>query len=265
MAVNPVVTTENWGRYKTILKAIVGQDVLSTVEAEEFARVIEKALVVEEEQRAKRGGAATPQGEVVTPYDRGREISRRLGKAASLEQIERIQHFAPEARVYVCHERAKDLQRRGGWPLAPKGGSTFVWIAGPNGETLATGTARCSEEDQFCRRTGLEIALKRAILELESHKGLSTSDFARERFERAEGWANSFLSMASPFKVGDRVLGKCSSNVPLEWAGIVIGVRLQEDRWVARVSWPHPHSKVDDVWADDLVPWSPDQIERVSQ
>lgn len=49
-----------------------------------------------------------------------------------------------------------------GKPLDAKGGSTRVEITTPNGQELSA-EARCSNKDNFNRKTGLAIALGRAL------------------------------------------------------------------------------------------------------
>lgn len=49
--------------------------------------------------------------------------------------------------------------------FSEKGGITEVSILA-NDQVVAQGSARCSYKDHFCRRTGIEIALDRAVLDL---------------------------------------------------------------------------------------------------
>jgi len=52
--------------------------------------------------------------------------------------------------------------------LSPKGGYTKVTVRDPFGGRLATGYAWCSKLDNFNKRTGLTIALGRALKALNS-------------------------------------------------------------------------------------------------
>lgn len=47
---------------------------------------------------------------------------------------------------------------------AARGGETYVTIENCDGQTVADGWAFCSWEDSYCKRTGIKIALKRAIV-----------------------------------------------------------------------------------------------------
>jgi len=64
----------------------------------------------------------------------------------------------------------------GGLRIEPHGGETRVEILSAAGETavsriLATGEARCSKRDNFCKRMGMQIALGRALKNLEAAVG----------------------------------------------------------------------------------------------
>ena len=62
--------------------------------------------------------------------------------------------------------------REAGWPeaaFAPKGGRTDVEIISPNGAAFH-GNAVCSESDSFNRRLGLQIALGRAVKQMQTFK-----------------------------------------------------------------------------------------------
>ena len=48
-------------------------------------------------------------------------------------------------------------------PLLPRGGRTTVTITSSCGQNTVVGKARCSKEDIYCKRTGVEIAMGRAI------------------------------------------------------------------------------------------------------
>lgn len=50
-------------------------------------------------------------------------------------------------------------------PLLPYGGKTEVVVTDLEGNT-ATGKARCSKEDAYCKKTGVRIALDRALQKL---------------------------------------------------------------------------------------------------
>lgn len=53
----------------------------------------------------------------------------------------------------------------------PKGGKTAIEITSPEGLT-SKGEAKCSDRDNFCRKTGVAIALGRAVKILESKEKL---------------------------------------------------------------------------------------------
>lgn len=76
-------------------------------------------------------------------------------------------------KVRVMHSRYyDDIQRIGGIEkrITPKGGSTRIQITTPNKELTEEGFSECSNQDLFNRRTGISIALGRAIKEL-TNKG----------------------------------------------------------------------------------------------
>ena len=63
--------------------------------------------------------------------------------------------------------------------VSPRGGTTVVWVV--RGATLAGfGIADCSWEDNYCKRTGIKLALKRVIV---------SGDLC----------ADEWLSLASPY------------------------------------------------------------------
>jgi len=70
-------------------------------------------------------------------------------------------------KVGVYHKRRRD--ERLIFPELPKGGRTEVCITTPNGRT-ATGKARCSKEDTYVKKIGVQIALDRALKKLELDK-----------------------------------------------------------------------------------------------
>jgi len=47
---------------------------------------------------------------------------------------------------------------------SPRGGLTYVSIWSDDDKFLARGVATCSPEDPYCKRTGIKLALKRAIV-----------------------------------------------------------------------------------------------------
>jgi len=76
-------------------------------------------------------------------------------------------------KVKCLHFRNKTNFLAGQWleyPInAPKGGKTEVQLIDPNG-IKARGEAKCSEKENYCRKTGVKIALGRALKELERAK-----------------------------------------------------------------------------------------------
>lgn len=80
-------------------------------------------------------------------------------------------------KVRVLHKRNyNSIQRLGGITkeLAPKGGQTFIQITTPCKTYTEAGVSICSDKDLFNRRTGNEIALGRAIKNLQT-KGYMVS------------------------------------------------------------------------------------------
>lgn len=57
--------------------------------------------------------------------------------------------------------------RKNGFDVAPKGGKTIIEVTVPQGSgilpTTVTGVAECNLVDNYCKRTGINIALGRAI------------------------------------------------------------------------------------------------------
>jgi len=70
-------------------------------------------------------------------------------------------------KVGVYHKRRRD--ERLIFPELPKGGRTEVCVTTPDGRT-ATGKARCSKEDTYVKKIGVQIALDRALKKLELDK-----------------------------------------------------------------------------------------------
>jgi hypothetical protein len=50
---------------------------------------------------------------------------------------------------------------------SPKGGETEARVYGPDDSLVALGIATCHERDNFCRRIGRDIALGRALKQLD--------------------------------------------------------------------------------------------------
>lgn len=109
-----------------------------------------------------------------------------LGPAASSAQLSELALFECEARVQhtrpileYCYPSPPRLLTEGSRrdlrdhrarrtnriDFAPTGGYTNVTLTGPDNINLG-GVAVCSERDNFCRREGTEIALKRAMRKL---------------------------------------------------------------------------------------------------
>lgn len=53
----------------------------------------------------------------------------------------------------------------------PRGGSTQVDIVDKDGQVMASGTARCSDQDNYSRKVGVSIALGRAYADLTGESG----------------------------------------------------------------------------------------------
>lgn len=70
-------------------------------------------------------------------------------------------------RVGVYHTRRYD--HRLIQPLLPNGGRTEVCVTTPHGLTV-TGKARCSKEDTYVKKVGVQIALNRALEKLKVDK-----------------------------------------------------------------------------------------------
>jgi hypothetical protein len=83
----------------------------------------------------------------------------------------------PGARVHVSHARhysgflvaMRELRKIRGstGKVSPRGGWTEVRVLLPDG-TLVRGTALCSEKDNFSKKIGRDIALGRALKQLEA-------------------------------------------------------------------------------------------------
>ncbi len=60
-----------------------------------------------------------------------------------------------------------DAARKDGFDVAPKGGKTIIEVTVPQGSGIlpatVTGVAECSLKDNYCKRTGIQVALGRAI------------------------------------------------------------------------------------------------------
>lgn len=76
-------------------------------------------------------------------------------------------------KVKCLHFRNKTNILAGQWleyPInAPKGGKTEVHIISPEG-VKASGEAKCSNKENYCRKTGVKIALGRALKALEKER-----------------------------------------------------------------------------------------------
>jgi hypothetical protein len=73
-------------------------------------------------------------------------------------------------KVRVLHKREyNDVVKIGGITkqLSPRGGLTKIEITTPDERITATGTSICSKEDSFNRRVGNQIALGRALKDLQ--------------------------------------------------------------------------------------------------
>lgn len=60
-----------------------------------------------------------------------------------------------------------DAARKEGFEVGPKGGKTVIELTVPQGSgirpKIVTGVAECNLADNYCKRTGINIALGRAI------------------------------------------------------------------------------------------------------
>ena len=73
-------------------------------------------------------------------------------------------------KVQVMHDRPVTYQQRVDGSVrvfSPKGGVTVINVTTPSGNTV-TGAARCSEKETWNRKMGNQIALGRALTQLES-------------------------------------------------------------------------------------------------
>lgn len=50
--------------------------------------------------------------------------------------------------------------------IDPRGGKTICYLENDNNEVVATGVARCSDEDSYVKKIGRDISLGRALKEL---------------------------------------------------------------------------------------------------
>lgn len=65
--------------------------------------------------------------------------------------------------IRVFHSRVRD---ENGVPSARGGSTTVVLQSHKHGPEVAAATAYCSEKDNFCRRTGRNVAIGRALKKL---------------------------------------------------------------------------------------------------
>lgn len=65
--------------------------------------------------------------------------------------------------IRVFHSRVLD---ENGVPSARGGSTTVVLQSHKHGRELAAATAYCSDKDNFCRRTGRNVAIGRAVKKL---------------------------------------------------------------------------------------------------
>lgn len=75
----------------------------------------------------------------------------------TLEAI-RYSRLSSELRFYMLSKRAIPYIA-----LLQKGGCTTLTLYDHNGEFVAKETAFCSLKDQFCRRTGVEEAIRKLV------------------------------------------------------------------------------------------------------
>jgi hypothetical protein len=116
------------------------------------------------------------------------EIGQVLGKAATDEEVEHL--GCMKVDVEVTHRRPAysdrysntyslkvisgvEFQRRRNEGrdirYAHKGGETLVIIRTVEGNGFVVGHAECSEDDNFDRRRGIQIALGRALRNFDKH------------------------------------------------------------------------------------------------
>lgn len=72
-------------------------------------------------------------------------------------------------KVRVLHQRVVDFpegEESGKAVIYPRGGFTKVELRDPNGKETF-GYSYCSSQDNYCKRTGAQIALGRALKQLE--------------------------------------------------------------------------------------------------
>ena len=73
-------------------------------------------------------------------------------------------------KVRVLHTRPKSYECKlsGNVPvLSAKGGTTLIEVTTPDGRKTVTGRADCSTKDSWNRKMGNNIALGRALIQLE--------------------------------------------------------------------------------------------------
>jgi hypothetical protein len=69
-------------------------------------------------------------------------------------KVEHFRQIGPKKFVPYSRKIKGDIK--------PKGGFTVVTVTNPIGET-SKAVAYCSEQDQFCYKTGAQLALSRAM------------------------------------------------------------------------------------------------------
>ncbi len=75
-----------------------------------------------------------------------------------------IQRLREEGyKVRVIHQRPIVEGKDGQDVYSGKGGLTVVQIKPPGSEKNYQGSARCSDKENFCRKTGRNVALGRAL------------------------------------------------------------------------------------------------------
>lgn len=78
--------------------------------------------------------------------------------------------------------------------ISPKGGTTIASVRDEYGNLVASGRARCAKSDRFVKRIGRDIALGRALEELEGWLDYQEAEF-RERIRWAYAYEDEYYDL----------------------------------------------------------------------
>lgn len=102
-----------------------------------------------------------------------RKLIDELISIYDVETVASLRRKGYKVRVYHSRDTEPIFDPRGGWTSVKKakGGHTEVNLISPQG-IRATGEALCSLKDNYCKKTGVRIALKRALENLKEEENV---------------------------------------------------------------------------------------------